>query len=70
MGVQFPGKKRYVTLEWPLIDSFSNIMFSHTYGNERMAVRRGWRAGMTAILHNYTSVHTIHTRLCMFPISR
>ena len=21
VGVQFPGKKRYVTLEWPLVDS-------------------------------------------------
>ena len=22
VGVQFPGKKRYVTLEWPLINYF------------------------------------------------
>ena len=34
VGVQFPGKKRYVTLEWPLIpDSVRSKEESHTHGH-------------------------------------
>ena len=27
MGVKFPGKKRYVTLEWPIDTLLHNIIF-------------------------------------------
>ena len=26
VGVKFPGKKRYITLEWPILQSIQNVL--------------------------------------------
>ena len=46
VGVQFPGKKRYVTLEWPLI----------------LEVKVNERSGLTFVMYGSPSKkHTAHT---------
>ena len=36
VGVQFPGKKHYITLEWPLIEVEIEALRSRRVGNRRV----------------------------------